>query len=123
MLALSEALKLKKGLPMPLILLPPSRLLSMGPGPLAGYRLQRRIDQRLRRKARAAVLGIVQGYACGGLGRLSCIHRSLHRFASTPGEKPGPHGDTPEVKMGVRLLGIDAPELHFPLGSEATDAG
>ena len=26
-------------------------------------------------------------------------------------------GDTPEVKMGVRLLGIDAPELHFPLGS------
>jgi endonuclease YncB( thermonuclease family) len=32
-------------------------------------------------------------------------------------------GDTPEVKMGVRLLGIDAPELHFPLGStpEAQD--
>ena len=27
------------------------------------------------------------------------------------------YGDTPEVKMGVRLLGIDAPELHFPLGS------
>jgi hypothetical protein len=26
-------------------------------------------------------------------------------------------GDTPEVKMGVRLLGIDAPELHFSLGS------
>ena len=58
---------------MPLILLPPSRLLSMGPGPLAGVRLQRRIDPRLRRKARSAVLGVVQGYACGGLGRLSCI--------------------------------------------------
>ena len=23
-------------------------------------------------------------------------------------------GDTPEVKMGVRMLGIDTPELHFP---------
>lgn len=23
-------------------------------------------------------------------------------------------GDTPEVKMGLRMLGIDAPELHFP---------
>jgi len=23
-------------------------------------------------------------------------------------------GDTPEVKMGIRMLGIDAPELHFP---------
>ncbi len=27
-------------------------------------------------------------------------------------------GDTPEVKMGLRMLGIDAPELHFPLGSD-----
>lgn len=26
-------------------------------------------------------------------------------------------GDTPEVKMGERMLGVDAPELHFPLGS------
>lgn len=25
-------------------------------------------------------------------------------------------GDTPEGKMGVWLLGSDAPELHFPLG-------
>ena len=25
-------------------------------------------------------------------------------------------GDTPEVKMGVRMLGIDTPELHFPGG-------
>jgi endonuclease YncB( thermonuclease family) len=27
-------------------------------------------------------------------------------------------GDTPEVKMGVRMLGIDAPELHFPEGRD-----
>lgn len=27
-------------------------------------------------------------------------------------------GDTPEVKMGIRMLGIDTPELHFPLGSD-----
>jgi endonuclease YncB( thermonuclease family) len=27
-------------------------------------------------------------------------------------------GDTPEIKMGVRMLGIDAPELHFPEGRD-----
>ena len=32
-------------------------------------------------------------------------------------------GDTPEVKMGVRLLGMDAPELHFPLGSDPVCQG
>jgi endonuclease YncB( thermonuclease family) len=29
-------------------------------------------------------------------------------------------GDTPEVKMGVRMLGIDAPELHLMIASVAT---
>jgi endonuclease YncB( thermonuclease family) len=27
-----------------------------------------------------------------------------------------PDGDTLVIKMGVRMLGIDAPELHFPEG-------
>lgn len=26
-------------------------------------------------------------------------------------------GNTPEVKMGRRMLGIDTPELHFSMGS------
>jgi endonuclease YncB( thermonuclease family) len=29
-------------------------------------------------------------------------------------------GDTPEVKMGVRMLEIDAPELHFKIAAVAT---
>lgn len=30
-------------------------------------------------------------------------------------------GDTPEVEMEVRMLGIDAPELHFPQGLDVAE--